>query len=87
MSVSPLDLPVNGKRTVITHRQDNSGEAVTFDSQVFSNGDDHNQYYMTHKITLQSYGRSAILELGHLELDAIIKHCEDLKSLKLRYNL
>ena len=86
-------------KTIITvlNEDDNGGEAVTLTTHVFDNGDDGNggeemnPIYTISEISLESYGRSATIDLGdafdglgvarHLqELDKVIKKVEGSKS-------
>lgn len=60
MSKSEL---VETVRTV-ANPEDNGGEHVILSADIFDNGDDSDNVYVGGSITLESYGRSATINIG-----------------------
>ena len=58
-----------GRVVMSTNMDDNGGEAVTFIAEVFDNGDDSDNIHVIVEVGLESYGRSATINLGQVKPD------------------
>lgn len=68
--------------TTVLNKQDNGGESVTITTHIFDNGDPKpNCYWTMSSITLNSYGRSATIDLGSMvDITTFKMHLEKLEA-------
>lgn len=69
---------------MITNPDDNGGEALGFSAKIHDNGDDENNIFAIGSVSLQSYGRSAVINLGAIDPQMFRDFANRLESAMVR---
>jgi hypothetical protein len=69
----------------VLNPEDNSGESVQLDAEVYDNGDDENNVFAVGFVNLQSYGRSATINIGDITPQAFRDFADKLEKAMARH--